>query len=501
MSSPVPGVSSATNGAVYRFDDFELRSDTRELLRNSERIRVPDQSIQILAELVENPGEIVTRERLRERLWPDGTFVDYEHSLNAAVKRLRAAIGDNAEEPRYIETLPKRGYRFLMEVVRERTPIQQRGQFEVVSNVPIAAPRKHLLAWIGAFALVVLLLVGVALLLTSRKRSPQTAFSGSITSSSSGEAYELYLRSLGDKLEPPANAHAISLLERATKLDPKSSRAWYELSVRYHFESLTSVGGQGLIEQAMLANRRALELEPDYLPARRHQVTLDVESGELGAGYDFATATLKAHPRSAEAHFAMSYVLRYAGFNQEAADECDIAYKLDPTNPSLRSCAWVYVMLQRYDRARPFMALDPLSTNAKYRQMDVALATNDNTEALRVARSIGLAPDSYPEVRMVEAVLAKQPSQAIQHWASATEAVLDRDTDPEAFYIGARYLAFAGQTDAAQRQLRRAINNNHCSYPAMETDPLLAAVRSAADYAEIRQAGVTCHNRFTRFVK
>ena len=63
--------------------------------------------------MLERPGEVVTREELRRRLWPDGTFVDFEHSLNAAVKRLRAALGDDADNPRFVETLPRRGYRFM----------------------------------------------------------------------------------------------------------------------------------------------------------------------------------------------------------------------------------------------------------------------------------------------------------------------------------------------------------------------------------------------------
>ena len=70
--------------------------------------------------MLERPGDVVTREELRQRLWPDGTFVDFEHSLNAAVKRLRAALGDDADNPRFVETLPRRGYRFIARARRRR---------------------------------------------------------------------------------------------------------------------------------------------------------------------------------------------------------------------------------------------------------------------------------------------------------------------------------------------------------------------------------------------
>ncbi len=90
-----------------------LHEPTRELMKGDVRIRLQEQPFQILQALLAHPGAVITRDQLRDRLWPEGTFVDFEHSLNAAVKRLRAALGDDAREPRYIETLPRRGYRWI----------------------------------------------------------------------------------------------------------------------------------------------------------------------------------------------------------------------------------------------------------------------------------------------------------------------------------------------------------------------------------------------------
>jgi DNA-binding winged helix-turn-helix (wHTH) protein len=90
-----------------------LHEPTRELIKGNTRIRLQEQPFQIMRLLLARPGALVTRDQLRCRLWPDGTFVDFDHSLNAAVKRLRAALGDDARAPRFIETLPRRGYRWI----------------------------------------------------------------------------------------------------------------------------------------------------------------------------------------------------------------------------------------------------------------------------------------------------------------------------------------------------------------------------------------------------
>src|SRR6478672_7262767 len=102
----------------FRFGRFELDSRTRELRKDGVRLRLQDQPFAVLAVMLEHPGELLTRDELRDRLWPNGTFVDFEHGLNAAVKRLRSVLGDNAERPRFVETLHRRGYRFIARVER-----------------------------------------------------------------------------------------------------------------------------------------------------------------------------------------------------------------------------------------------------------------------------------------------------------------------------------------------------------------------------------------------
>jgi cholera toxin transcriptional activator len=111
MSEPRPA-------PVFRFGAFEADAATGELRRQGVRLKLNAQPFQVLVMLLERPGDLVTREEISRRLWPDGTFVDYDHGLNAAVNRIREALGDTASHPRFVETLARRGYRFVAPVER-----------------------------------------------------------------------------------------------------------------------------------------------------------------------------------------------------------------------------------------------------------------------------------------------------------------------------------------------------------------------------------------------
>ena len=101
---------------TIRFGVFEVDLAAGELRKNGNRIRLQEQPFQILVCLLDRAGEVITREDLRQKLWPADTFVDFDHSLNTAINKLREALGDSASSPRYVETLARRGYRFLAPV-------------------------------------------------------------------------------------------------------------------------------------------------------------------------------------------------------------------------------------------------------------------------------------------------------------------------------------------------------------------------------------------------
>lgn len=165
----------ATNPRVVRFGVFELDLEARQLRKSGVRIKLHEQPFQVLAMLVERPGTVVTREELQKRLWPTDTFVDFDLSLNSAVKKLRQALGDDSENPRFVETLYRRGYRFIGPVAAMAG--SNGGRLELLDNPGATTPshpspietipplwisgRRSLLHWVFGVTMLLLMTAGV----------------------------------------------------------------------------------------------------------------------------------------------------------------------------------------------------------------------------------------------------------------------------------------------------------------------------------------------------
>lgn len=140
---------STQSNSIFRFGLYELDSGTGELRKDGKlRLRLQGQPLEVLVLLLSRPGDVVTREELRQLLWPADTFVDYDHSLNTAVNRVRDALSDSAENPRFVQTIPRRGYRFIAEVQtgpqaaeHAAPPVEERQErsFASKDTVPLAA--------------------------------------------------------------------------------------------------------------------------------------------------------------------------------------------------------------------------------------------------------------------------------------------------------------------------------------------------------------------------
>jgi DNA-binding winged helix-turn-helix (wHTH) protein len=192
---------------IVRFGVYELDPERMTLLKHGTRIPLQEQPFRVLLSLIERPGEIVTREQLRERIWPPSTFVDFDQSLNKAVNRLRDVLNDDAGQPRYIETVPRRGYRFVAPVAKD-APVEttQPTQIQRRRSMPIAITVAGLLTLGGAAMIHLSKPTKPALRVTNRMTSDGRSFDPALSSdgrllayasAAGGDVAHIWLRQIG----------------------------------------------------------------------------------------------------------------------------------------------------------------------------------------------------------------------------------------------------------------------------------------------------------------
>ena len=308
----------------------------------------------------------------------------------------------------------------------------------------------------------------------------------------SEEAYNLFLRSVAVPHDPVPNKEAIKMLERAVGIDPSYAPAWEALGLRYYYDSTYSDGGEKMFQRSNSAYERALTLDPNRELAASSLITNRVERGELRRAYDAAKDMVRRHPRSANAHFALSYVLRYAGMLDQSTQECNSAQQLDPGNYNFRSCAWSFLESGKTERAMDFVHLDAGSEWAAGVSPYVYLAEGNVAEAREGAKNMGNASTYYREL-MVACTQAQKPVD-MDKIAREAELSVMRESDPEAWYHLGELMAYCEQQDAAIRWLRRAIEANYCAYETLQTDPLLVKLRRTPEFSELQSAAKQCQH-------
>ena len=306
----------------------------------------------------------------------------------------------------------------------------------------------------------------------------------------SQEAYDLYLHSLALPHDPGPNKDAIAVLEHVVGVDPGYGPAWEALGHRYYFDSVYGGGGEEIFQRSNAAYERALALDPNLVGAASNLITNRVERGELGRAYDAALDLVKRRPQSGDAHFALSYVLRYAGMQEKATQECEKARSLDPGNFNFRSCAWAFLELGKPDEAMNFVNLDPGSEWAAWVTPYVYLTAGKVEQARASAKDTPKAAAYHREL-MAACTQAQRPAD-LERIVRETEASAMTEADPESWYHVGALMANCGQKDAALRMLKAAVQQNYCAYSALLEDPLLKDLRKETAFNQVLTAGSEC---------
>ncbi len=304
------------------------------------------------------------------------------------------------------------------------------------------------------------------------------------------EAYALYLRAAAASADPQPNKEALQLLESVVRDDPSYAPAWAALSLRVYYDYAYGDGGEAALRRSEEAATRALQIDPDLAPAATQQIVIRTERGHTIDALRDAKQHLARRPGSAEAHFDLSYVMRYGGALDESAAECNKAIAIDPGSRGLRSCASTFLSLGDFNRALDFAALDPGSEFSK-RIISGALARQGKyDEMINVMHS-----GANPVRDLMVAWRSGKAEEADRAAARLMQFQMGRQ-DGEPYYAIAGFLSVAGRPSQAIILLREAVRRNFCTVPAIDRDPEYAAVRALPEFAAFHDEGAQCHERF-----
>jgi eukaryotic-like serine/threonine-protein kinase len=307
------------------------------------------------------------------------------------------------------------------------------------------------------------------------------------------EAYDLYLHSLALPHDAGPNKDAIAVLEHVVDVDPTYAPAWEQLGLRCYYDSDYSDGGEPMFQRSNKACERAIELDPNRIVAAGQLIENRVSRGELGKAYEAAQALVKRRPDSAQAHFVMSYVYRYAGMLQQAANECNTALALDPGNYTFRSCAWAFMEMGNPERAADFVRLDAGSEWAAYATPSIFLREGKIPEAREAVKRMPTAPRYHRD--LLESCLQLRPAADLDRMAHDAETSLPTEPDPETWYYQGSLFAYCGKKQAALHLLQSAVEQNYCAYENLLSDPLLAKLRTDVAFDKVLTAAHACQER------
>jgi TolB-like protein len=324
---------------------------------------------------------------------------------------------------------------------------------------------------------------------------PAAGTSETVSQPKNEEGYDLFLRSTAVPHEPAPNKEAIRMLERAVGLDPTYAPAWDALGLRYYYDSQYAHGGEAAFDRSTAAHERATVLDPDLISAAVNLTENHVERGELEKAYTEAEGLVKRRSESGLAHHSLAYVLHYAGLLKEAQHECDRALALDPSNYEFRNCARPFFLDGNYERAMEYLALDKGSTYSNHNEVDILLRQGKKTETLERIRGLN---DAFG-LGLVEVCLKGQPPAEIELLSKDFHRYVGSVSDPEVKYVAAQYEAVCDREQDAIGFLRKAVEGNFCSYPALDSDPLFSPLRHTTEFQEIRSAAIGCQTKFLAY--
>jgi DNA-binding winged helix-turn-helix (wHTH) protein/tetratricopeptide (TPR) repeat protein len=462
-----------TDATEIRFDDWTLRPRSGELLRAGQTQRLPQQPLRVLIELLGHPGEVVTREQLVQALWPKGV-VDFDNNLNSIVRKLRVALEDDSETPRYIETLPRIGYRFVG-TLQSQPPVPERSRARWVV-IPLA---------VG-----VVLLAGAVGWWQTQRAPPAAASTAAPGRTTNQHAYQLYLDGKFHRSRRDVNGNpvAIERFEEALREDPYFADAWAALA-----ETYVGVGTQQQVplavamEQSRSAALRAIELDPKLAAGHSAlgSVLMYYDFDYAGAEKQYIEARA-ADERYARLWYAYGLLRAFQGRTDEAIDYMGRARELEPmTLLYTAGYANLLYYTRKYAEAieyvRPVLASQPRFDQLRTVLIRSLIETGDLKDALdqlslRYSDMPMLSDDGLAYARAGRREDAVRQVERLERH--------QREGYGVSYEIAIIHAAL-GQTDEACTALRGALADHSPTLNWLQLDPRMESMRKAPCYMEV----------------
>lgn len=432
-----------------RFGGWTYRPQLGELARDGKKVRLQVQPMQVFEELIARPGEMVTREHLIHRLWPD-TVVEFDTALNSVIRRLRTALDDHAETPQYIETIPRRGYRFIGRI--EPQTGESRWELRLPRGrrtVPATGWRRA--AWL---ALPVTALAAGFVWLLPRQNLPANPPVPEAVQYLHRAQHLYQRRAEGDLRLAEQNVH------KALKLDPRLDEGWAELAGIYM--ALTFEGElrpeQGL---SMMRNaaERALSLNPRNAAAHVRLSSYRMNTGDAEAGRRHSEMALKLGPMDSLVLGHAGSLAAQRGNIQEAIRYQRLAVERDPLSVVKRLNLGRFLFLagrlgEAEEEMQAVLELEPASERALRIRAEVKLAAGQYDESLEMAQRLNN--------QVVRGRLQAMSYEGLgrHEQASAALASLSQSEREASPVNTAEVMAFMGRTDEAFEWLHAALKDS-----------------------------------------
>jgi DNA-binding winged helix-turn-helix (wHTH) protein len=488
--------ASVATAPVFRFGVFELDSQSGELRRHGLKVRLPEQSFQILRLLLDHPGEVVSRDEIRKQLWTSDTFVDFDVGLNSAVRKLREALDDSAENPRFVETLPRRGYRFVASVNPEAPdPIAEQTSGRSERQRPRIRPSWAAGGLVVAAAIATLA-VGAAIKV---RPAPPREIRAEARRGVDPEAYEAYLKglSVGGRQTQEGYRNAVAYFEDAVAKQPDFALAYAALAqAQLQFLFGGPLSPRETIPKAEAAARKALQLdetlveahlrlgailhnfywrweEGDKELARARELGADAGDGPMHAALirrgRFAEAIAESErertldPRSFAASLNLAVAYRAVGEYDRAVEEIRRALQIIPGHNRAHFQLGVTYLFMGY-------------LNDAIRELEIAVRSNESNQRLRAYLGYAYAVGRRP--LDAQRILNELESRARQQYVSS-------------FGIALIYDAL-GQTEPALAALERAYEDHAIEFAQMSQYPPFKTIASEPRFRVVmRGVGVS----------